>query len=77
MPFKVSQQDDFLQNSTVIYPGEMHFFFVKTLWNTLCPLVSPTDCQAGVQVVQVCIQPLPKPGLDKAIEQLKAVTPTQ
>lgn len=52
----------------------LFFFFVKTLWNILCPLVTPTDCQASVQVVQVCIQPLPKPGLDKVTEQPKALT---
>lgn len=44
------------------------------LWNTLCPLVIPTDCQAGVQVVQVCSQPLSKPGLHEAIEQPKAIS---
>lgn len=38
------------------------------------PFIIPTDCQADVQVVQVCIQPLSKPGLDKVTEQPKAVT---
>lgn len=64
----------FYQSSTTIYPGEMRSYFVKTLWNTLRPLVIPTDCQASVQVELVCIQPLPKPGLDKVIEQPKAFT---
>lgn len=38
---------------------------------TLYPLVIPTDCQAGVQVLEVCIQPLSKPGVHKVIEQPK------
>lgn len=49
--FKFHKEMTFYQSSTTIYPGEMHFFFVKTLWNTLCPLVIPSDCQAVVQVV--------------------------
>lgn len=40
--------------------------------HTLPFIVIPTDCQAGVQVVQVCIQPLPKQRLDKVTE--KALT---
>lgn len=81
---KCQKAMSFYRSSTMICPGEMHFFllvfvlfcfvFVKTLWNSLCPLVIPTDCQTSIQVVPVCIQPLPKPGLDKVIEQPKAFT---